>query len=592
MALLREGTGSMKKIALGMAFIFLSILFSSLAAAEVGVTLRLDRVEATLVDTVQMEVSVSGIRSHDAAPALHGLEDFLVTQGGTSSRVEIINGKVNSGVEYTYFIQPQKIGTFEIGPVEINVEGRMLKSNSATLVVKAASQPSGSDRRSAFIEASISSHDVYVEEQVLYTLKLYHRINIDDLSLNLPKIEHIVFKQLGRPLEYQTRYAGESYQVLEVRYVLLASKEGDYVISPSKMNMTVRQPGTRSPFDEFFKDPFSSGRPLTLATSPIELKVHALPKEGRPDDFSGLVGNFQMESTLEPASLKAGESATLTVQIRGKGNVNRIPDMDLPDMSFARIYSDQPVLETEQDAHGIGGTKTMKWALVPEKAGQFETPVLTLSFFNPDTEKYNILRTPAHTLSVLPGETQEVAAFHSSPVTGKTANGPVKKEIQQLGKDILPIHMAADDLSIHYRALSKGWLFGLALLGPLSMYLMLLGALKLRERSPHRLVQSRSKNAFKMLTKRCRQDHHDSADLIDIFKDYLNDRFGLSMGTLTADDAARLLQGQSVDAETARKTQALIHRLENAVYAGEDLKHTDAANDLLELVKALEKEIR
>ncbi len=39
---------------------------------------------------------------------------------------------------------------------------------------------------------------------------------------------------------------------------------------------------------------------------------------GRPADFTGLVGTFQMTSTLGPASLKAGESATLTIQVEGQ----------------------------------------------------------------------------------------------------------------------------------------------------------------------------------------------------------------------------------------------------------------------------------
>ena len=155
-----------------------------------------------------MDVSVSGSRDSDATPALNGLGDFMVTEGGRSSRVEIINGKINSGITYTYFIQPRKIGIFKIGPALIKKDGRTLKSNIATLTVTASSQQSGNDRKPVFIEAAISSHDIYVEQQALYTLKLYRRVNVDNLSLNLPKMEHIVFKQLGKPHEYQTTYAG------------------------------------------------------------------------------------------------------------------------------------------------------------------------------------------------------------------------------------------------------------------------------------------------------------------------------------------------------------------------------------------------
>jgi hypothetical protein len=588
----------MKKIIVGIAVILLSILYASVSTAEVGVTLRLDREETTLVDTIRLEVGVSDSRSSDAEPVLHGLETFLVTKGGTSSRVEIINGKINAGLTYTYFIQPQKTGAFEIGPAEINVGGRKLESNSVKLVVKKSANHSGPDRGPVFIVASVASPDVYVEEQVLYILKLYRRVNVDNLSLGLPQVEHIGFKPLGKPREYQATIAGATYQVLEVRYSLSASKKGEYVIGPSKMNMTLRGRRSQSLFDDFFKDPFSqspfstfsSGRPLTVATSPVELTVRALPEEERPADFSGLVGNFRMASRLQPTRLKAGESATLTVEISGRGNINRIPDIDLPELPFARTYGDQPLLETEQDDQGIGGRKTMKWALVPQKTGQFEIPVQKLSFFNPDTENYEILHTSVHTLSVLPGTTQAPAGASTSPPAATTTKAPVKKEIQQIGKDILPIHMSTDNLSVPFRELTRGWLFWLVLIGPLSIYLMLVGSMNLRRHSPERMTRFRSKNAFRKLSKRCRQDILSCSDLIDAFRDYLNGRFNLSIGTLTPDEAEKLLQAKGVATDTAKKIRTLIQRLENAVYAGDDDKHVDATTDLLRLVKTLEKE--
>ena len=71
-------------------------------AAAVSVNLNLDRTEATLADSVRMVVTVSGSRNTQSKPVIKGLENFTVRQGGTSSRVEIIYGKVNAGIDYTY----------------------------------------------------------------------------------------------------------------------------------------------------------------------------------------------------------------------------------------------------------------------------------------------------------------------------------------------------------------------------------------------------------------------------------------------------------------------------------------------------------
>jgi hypothetical protein len=272
--------------------------------------------------------------------------------------------------------------------------------------------------------------------------------------------------------------------------------------------------------------------------------------------------------------------------------VNRIPDLDLPEMDFVRTYSDQPVLETRQDFEGPTGTKTMKWALVPEKAGEFKVPAMSLSFFDPATKKYRVLVAPAHELHVLPGESEtRGAASNPLPAPGSLPNGTVKKEIQQLGTDILPIHTDAMNLSVPFRTLSGGWVFWLVLAGPLGVYLTLLGALRAQRLSPKRLAQSRSKKAFNTLKKRCRKDRIAQKDLINIFKDYLNDRFGLSMGSLTADDAERILQDRGLDAETAGKMRSLVQHFESAVYAGNHINESDAADELLDMARLIEKEI-
>ena len=195
-----------------------------------------------------------------------------------------------------------------IGPIRVTVDGKTFESESQSLVVRTASQPGSSDRGPVFAQVSVSSGDIYVDEQVLYTLKLYYRVNVGNLSLSLPEMEYVNFQQLGRPLEYQSTYEGRTYQVLEIRHALMVSKPGAFVILPSQLKMTVRQPGSRSVFDNFFNGSFtgfSSNRPLTLTTDPIDLQVKALPKEGRPADFTGLVGTFQMTSTLDACQPKS-----------------------------------------------------------------------------------------------------------------------------------------------------------------------------------------------------------------------------------------------------------------------------------------------
>jgi hypothetical protein len=583
----------MKRSILVLLALFQFMLISFPAMADVSVSIRLDREEATIADSISMVVSIAGARKSDSLPVLKGMEDFYVTQGRTSSRFEVINGQVNSGIDYTFFLQPKKTGTFEIGPVEVTVDEKTYRSNMATLTVVKQPESSGVDRGPLFLTAGLSSTKVYVEEQSIYTLKLYHQTRVSNISLELPEIEHLTFRQLGKPIEYRSFYNGLSYDVVEVRYALISSEEGTCGIEPSRMKMTVAQPGRRSS-GSFFDDPFfsfSTGRSVTLASEPLELNVLPLPDKGKPFDFSGLVGSFEINSKLEPNTIKAGESATLTVLVNGRGNVDRIPDLKCPEPDHIKVYADEPVLKIKEDAKGLSGSKTMKWALVPEKEGRYQIPPLSLSFFDTKTHRYRKIETSRLSISVLPGEVKHIqaSADHSN---GQKMGGPVKKAVKELGHDILPIHTSIKDLKSKSCIRPGGLVFWSVFIVPFIVYATAFLGLKLRKKSDSSVATLKAKKAAKKFIRKCRQDGLSSSDLALYFRDYFNERFGLSLGSLTSEEAAEILKSEGADLDTAQKLQAILKRLENAVYTGKGQKACMLREDASQLVRQIEKEIR
>lgn len=570
----------------------LLFLIPCVASAKVSVSLRLDRTEATVVDSVKMVVSISGSRGSDSKPVLRGLESFSVTQGGTSSRVKIINGRVNSGIDYTYFIQPNKPGRFEIGPAQVTVEGKTFSSNTATIMIVDQPQSAGVDRGPLFLSAGLSSTKAYIEDQTIYTLKLNRQVRVSDISLALPEVEHLVLKQLGKPFEYQSVYQGKTYQILEVRYALIASKEGNYSIGPTKMSMTVYEPRRRSP-RSFFDDPFfsfSTGKPITVASDLVELNVLPLPEEGRPADFGGLVGSFQIESKLEPSEVKAGESATLTVVLSGRGNVNRIPDLKVPKLEQTKVYADQPVLQVEHDDKGLVGSKTMKWALVPEDQGLYEIPVLTVSYFHPQYRRYVRIRTSPHTLSVVPGEPEQVKASADFG-SDKALEGPSKQEVKELGRDILPVHASIKDLRPGFEVRPGGLVFWVITLTPVLAYSLALCGMRFRKKSAGAVAATRAKKAANTIVRQYRHSQVRPSDLALQIRNYLNDRFGLSLGSLTPGESAEILRSNGVSLNTAEKLRAVLERLEDAVYTGKAHESCDIGENMPRLIKQIEKEI-
>ncbi|MBW1670981.1 MAG: protein BatD [Deltaproteobacteria bacterium] len=582
----------MKRSVLVPLALFQFMLISFPVMADVSVSMRLDREEATIADSINIMVSIAGARESDSMPVLKGIEDFYVTQGGTSSRFEVINGQVNSGIDYSFFLQPKKTGTFVIGPVEIAVGGKTYRSNKATLKVVKQPESTGADRGPLFLTAGLSSAKVYVEEQSIYTLRLYHQTRVSNISLELPETEHLTFRQLGKPIEYRSFYNGLSYDVVEIRYVLIPPEEGIYKIEPSRMKMTVAQPERRSRRG-FFDDSlfFSKGRSVAVASEPMELNVLPLPGEGKPSDFSGLVGSFKINSKLEPDTIKAGESATLTVFVSGRGNVNRIPDLKWPEPDHIKVYADEPVLEVKEDAEGLSGSKTMKWALVPGKEGRYKIPSLSLSFFDTKTNQYRKIETSRFCISALPGEVKQIQAStdHSN---GQKIEGPVKKAVKELGHDILPIHASIKDIGKGSLIRPGGLVFWFVFIGPFFIYAVAFLGLKLRKRSGGSIALLTAKKAAKKFIKKCRQDGLSSNDLALCFRNYLNERFGLSLGSLTSEEAAEILKSEGVSLDTAQKIQAILKGLEDAVYTGKGQNACELREEASQLVRQIEKEIR
>lgn len=580
----------MKNIALLMLTVFIFMLAPFEAGADISVSLKLDRKEATVMDSVRVVVSVSGTRKSDYDPVINGIDDFEITRGGTSSRFEIINGRVNSGIEYTFFLHAKKEGSFQIGPAELIVDGKKVRSNTEELRIQKARVNDA--RGNLFLTATLSSDKAYIDEQLIYILRLNRRVNVSNISLELPESGQFILKQLEEPAEYQTVINGQTYHVLEIRYSLIPSREGNFIIQPSRMHMTVFESNRRSRMRSFFDDPiFSSGQPRTVASESLGLTILPLPEAGRPPGFTGLVGDFEIDAALEPSSIKAGESATLTVHLSGRGNVNSIPDLKCPDLEYAKVYADQPVLEVDTDTNGLKGSKTMKWAIVGEKEGDFQIPSFSVSFFDPKNRIYRTLNTSPLHLSVLPGRTDKVGASIIEDKNEGSKNRE-KEEVKEIGSDILPVHTSMDMLKRGDSPQTLGMVSWGAVLLPCFIYLGVFAGLRFQKRNERSLAALKAKKAAGRFVRQYRKNTNMPGDLSLAIRNYLNERFNLTLGSLTPEEAGRILKSKGVKYDTAQKLYVIVEMLENAIYKGEGNVPCKMDEDIPGLIRQIEREIR
>ena len=263
-------------------------------------------------------------------------------------------------------------------------------------------QGGGNPENAFFIEAEVDKNKAYVGEQITANWYLYTRGIIRDIdTLKYPSLSGFWKEEI----ELATRLNFENFVVNGVVYkrALLASyalfpiKEGTATVDPYKAKCTVMS-----------GDMFGFGRPyqFTKASQPIPVIVEALPTQGKPESFSGAVGDFDVTSTLDQNTVPVNQPVTLKIHFEGRGNAKLI---DLPPLNLPQgieLYDTKKEAKFFRDGRSY---KNFEVLLIPREAGTVTLPPVAVSIFNPKTGKYVTSQTQAHQLVVQPGEGSPVA---------------------------------------------------------------------------------------------------------------------------------------------------------------------------------------
>jgi len=273
-----------------------------------------------------------------------------------------------------------------------------------------------------------------------------------------------------------------------------------------------------------------------------------------------------------------------------------LPDLKMPPLNHLKTYADEPVFQTRAGADGLTGSKTMKWALVPDKEGRYTIPPFTISYFDPAAETYRTQKTQPLALKVLPGETETLV---TTPQTEKSKDpsNPAKQAVKEIGHDILPIYTSIsglkDDGWLSSKTMGPGNLFCWAILvAPFLVLGMVFLGFRLNRKSDQSIYAQRARKAAHVFLKECRRDHKDANGMMIAVRDYMNDRFQLSLGSLTPADVPKLLIEKGVHLETADRLRKVLEELEGRIYTGGEATCGSASRDIPGIIKQIEKELR
>jgi len=545
-------------------FVFSALLQPcSLFATEISVSARVDKNEVTLEDYVLLRISVKGTRDK---PDLSEITGFNVQSRGSSSQVSIVNGQVSSTVEYNYLLYPKKTGSFTIGPFYLKNNESKIKSNKIKISVSKASSADSSSK-DVFVVAEVDNERPYVNEQIVYVFKFFRAVKIADAILtNRPSFEGFIKEELGEEEgQYRKIINGRQYVVSEIRYALFPTKTGVLEISPStlKCSLVVQKRRNRSRFNNsFFDDSFfgySETVPKVLRTDPVKVMVQPLPVSGKPAGFIGLVGDFDVTSSLSSKKVEKGESVTLTINVSGAGNLKNNQNVAIGNLQNFKVYDDKPVFKSKILNGKSGGSLVIKKALVPLVEGKLKIPRISIPYFNPASGKYEKAVTGPYVMDVQPVKDSEKLEL----VEGIRST-VAKQDVKILGKDILPVHT---DLSALKDEKKDPSIFGIILFfAPVILFLTAF-VFKVKSRNKEEgAVLARRKNAYKVFKKnislalkKLKDDEPSFCQLAQkALKDFIGDVFIVSGSALTAKEVREMLISAGIPSDTAEAVDRIM----------------------------------
>lgn len=537
------------------------------------------------------------------------LSDFDVVMGpstATSFSTQIVNGSAMSEttLTFTYILQPKKEGTFNIAPATIKVGNANYTSNA--LVVKvlppekaedvAKQQNDGGNvprvgKDDVFMKIDVSDRNVYEQEGILVTFKLFTRYDITNVSaLKFPEFDGFLAQDIELPEQKQWRldeYDNKRYKSVVIKQtVLYPQRSGKITIPSGKMDLTLSLPAPqrqrpRSVFDldGFFDSYVDINKVLT--TTPVTINVKPLPS-GKPASFGGAVGNFTMTSEINSNNVKANDAVTIKVTITGNGNIKLVKNPEVVFPNDFEVYDPKVNNNFKATTSGATGTKTIEYMAIPRYAGDFEIPAIAFSYFDPKSGTYKTITSEPYKLHVAPGE-----GGANAPVVSNYSN---KESVKYLGKDIRYLKMDNVRFIDNNEIFFGSFMYMLCYLIPAILFVVFFFIYRkqvkensdlalVRTKKANKMAVRRLKNAGKLLKEQKKEEFYD--EVLRALWGYLSDKLNIPQSNLTKDNVEAELAKYGVDETLIKEFMDILNTCEFARYA--PAQASDAMDKLYEL---------
>jgi hypothetical protein len=494
------------------------LLWSSLLFAQGGTfTSSISSSQVGTGEQFEVDFNANGNATDFLPPDFAGFQ--ILSGPNMSQGMTSVNGLTSYTTGYSYVLLALKEGNFTIGSASANINFRRVKTiplhikvvkgqavqsaqQSQTQISATPLNNSKDLQKAVFLVADIDKSRAYQGEQLTLSYKIYFRVDLLGFSSDKgPDLNGFWNQDVKKTTPLTSKdvksvtYKGQKFDCITIKQTILYPEHsGDLVIAPFELTVGVRYQAPQNSgdiFDKMFGGEMKEEQ-IKVKSEPLTVHVMPLPEAGKPEGFSGAVGDFMVNADVDKKELKANETLNYNLKITGKGNLMLINAPAINPPADFEKYDPKTTDNITVDAAGSSGSRAYTYLMIPRHQGDFTFSPPGFSYFNPVTRRYVSL--PAKTYSIKVDKGDAVA-------TSAVFNAGAQQDVKLLGKDIRYIKTTSPDLYKDGEGFygSPGFYF-LLFLGPLAFAGALLYR-KINDDQNSDLVKLKSRRANKIAAK-------------------------------------------------------------------------------------------
>ena len=367
------------------ALVFLILLISSLSlfADEVKVEINPNKPVAGEVFQAYFRVFTDSSEDPSITFSPTGLEVVGKSNQGVSTRTIYANGKLTVTRELTivYDLVAARPGITYLRDINVQLGQKNVRHPSISFTVLKEPEVLAD----VFVMADVAKKSLYLGEGVVARYYLYNKAPVSNLDIKkYPKLNNFLKRFLQEP-ERTERVSvdGQIYMRTQIYAAkLFPEKVGELKIDP--LSLSVTYPSTRAgdPFGAFGLNRDFKTR--TINSETIQIQVKPLP-EPVPPHFTGLVGSHDFQLQVGQSKLIVNEPLEVKLTVSGVGALENLEAPTLIKSQGLEEFEsngDLKIADSEQ------ATKVFDYTFLAKENMQLPAKSITLSYFDPRSEKY------------------------------------------------------------------------------------------------------------------------------------------------------------------------------------------------------------